>query len=539
MRFIKACFFLFLSVFVLMSCEQILLDQESFMENEAVQQKIDDLLLSEGLTFTDLKSMVDHQKMYFVNNSGEDSIFIYELSLDHDAVSALSEIVPENVLLRAERFVHLGFKAHIAATNDGTKLVALENGGPNIAVIDIATKEIITYQKPSTSLTQVGFNIEGQLFAAGGSDFYRVDNWESNNAEFVKLEYRGLPTISGGDLLFLNDAEKPNSFLSFSRSNKENDGDGAYFVDVLLSDEEGQPSLMSYLRLFKFEKKVTGACIVGENHFATTHSNKDYVNFYNPSGEKLLSLKIKTADNELFVTGSGDLASVNSINADFYESHIREGKIYLSSNEEGKMYELNLGNGEHEVIADYGQRVNIHMGLIDNMMYYSTSALGDRVAGIYAWNIETNEESLLIAKNTGEKVVCHNNQVWSMGGNNLRIIDIETGELVFKKRFSEVGGGGDLLISPDGEKLLALDRRNKTIWEYAINNDYELVGSTVVAVKEINGAAYNRDGTIIVASKGELFVLDPSADYEVIGQKLLGFVQNNGDMTSTYTGTRE
>ncbi len=539
MNFTKLLSSLLFFVILLWSCEGLDVTKDDFMDSEIVQEKIDELLLNEGLTFDDLRTMVDQQKMYFVNNSGEDSIFIYELSLDHEKVDSLESIDASKVILRAERFVHLGFKAHIAATNDGSKLVALENGGTNIAIVDIATKEITNLPKPKVSLSQVGFNTNGELFAAGGNKFFRVDNWETGDAEFVKLEYKGLPTISGGDLLFLNDAGKPNSFLSFSRGNKENDGDGAYFVDVLLYDENGQPELMSYLRLFELEKKVTGACIVGQNHFATTHQGKDYVNFYSPSGEKLIALKVKTTDNERFVTGTGDLASVNNIDADFYGKHIRDGKIYISSNEEGKMFELDLSDGEHKVLAEYGQKVNIHMGLIGNTMFYSSGKIGDRPSGVYAWNLETGTDTLFIKGNTGEKVVCHNNQIWVMGGNNLKVIDVETAKRLYTKKFDEVGGGGDLLMSPDGKVLLVLDRRNKTIWEYDTENDFAFLKSTVVDVKEINGAAYNRDGTIIVSSKGELFVLDPSAEYEVIGQKLLGFVQNNGDMTSTYTGDKE
>lgn len=86
-------------------------------------------------------------------------------------------------------------------------------------------------------------------------------------------------------------------------------------------------------------------------------------------------------------------------------------------------------------------------------------------------------------------------------------------------------------MSKNGAELLVFDRAHRQVWK--INTtDYSLSAPINVAVTQMNGAAYNRDGTIIVSSRGSLYILDEN--FEVIGQKLLGFIQNNGDMASSY-----
>ena len=511
-----------------MSCEESF---SEFIEDlEITKVELNELLLSENLNYGQLQKIVDSQKMYFINNSGEDSVFLYELSLDYSNPN--HNLNTENVFLRAERFAYLGFRGHIAATIDGTHIVALENGGSTTAVINLQTKEVVTYEKPDASITQVGFNLDGELYAAGGDKFYHVENWaNASGAEFKSLKYEGLPKISGGDLLFLNDSERPMSFLSFSRGNNDNDGDGAYFIDVVDTDADGNPTKVNYQRLFKLAPKVTGACVIGENHFATTHANLDKAIIYSPDGTELFRLNIKTSDGKAFVAGNGDLASVNNLKKDFFESHIQDGVIYLSSVEENKIYKLDLNDGNHDEIKAWDYKTNPHIGLSGTTLFYTNKGTEGVQKGLYAWNMETETDTLLRANLSGEKVVHFNNQVLVMGGNNLRIFDIASNKIIHSQRFSEIGVGGDLLISKDQKDLLVFDRKNKQVWNINLT-DYSLTGPILLPVQEANGAAFNEDGTLIVASKGHLYILDDN--YELIGEKLLGFIQNNGDMASSY-----
>jgi len=478
-------------------------------------------MLSNDLSYSALGTMVDEQKIYFINNNGEEDRFVYEISLDYSTLTGAT-VTPDDVYLRAEKMVDVGFKGHIAASIDDKYIVALENGGPNIAVIEIATKKVTKYNKPSNNVTQVGFNVEGELFAAAGNTFYQVENWKSDTATFKELKYDGLPTVTGGDLLFLDDKRRKSSFLSFSRGNSENDGDGAYLIDIIEEDTNGNATKVNYQKVFELAPKVTGACVVGVNHFITTHHNNSKATVYGPKGEELFQIKIKTKEGKEFVAGAGDLASVNNLDQLFFDDHIDNGIIYLSSAEERKIYEIDLDNGANKEIKN---NVNTHFGLSDDIIYYTQSGT------IRSWNLKTDVDELLKSGFGGEKVVVYNNQVWIMNNNKLKVLDIASKEYIHEQSYPEIKSGGDLLISKDQKHLLVFDRTLKKVHEVLLS-DYSYVTSHELPVKEANGAAYNKDGTYIVSSEGHLYILNDK--FELLGEKLLGFTQDNGDMASTY-----
>lgn len=490
-----------------------------------------ELVLGEGLTYGGLKKIVDAQKIYFINNSEEDGVFIYEISLDYSKLAGSWVASPEDVYLRAEPFVYVGFKGHIAATvADNSHIVVLEDGGSNIAVIDVATKEIKKYTKPEVSLTQAGFNTEGELFAAGGDSFYQVLDWENENvATFKKLDHTGLPKVTGGDLLFLDHKFRSGAFLSFTRGNDLNDGDGAYLIDILEKDSKGNPNKVNFQKVFEIDADVTGACVAGINQLITTHEGQSQAHVYNSQGKPLFKLDIKTPEGEAFIAGKGDLASVNNFDADFFNEHIKNGLIYLSSSEENKIFEINLDNGNHKEILDGD--FNSHIGVHNDTLYYTNHRDDVKAKGLYAWDMKNGSEKLLMEGLIGEKVTIHKNQAWVMKGNNLSVLDIASKEIVHTQQFESIGGGGDLLISKDKEYLLVFDRHHKQVWKISLDN-YSLSEPIVLPVKQANGAAYNEDGTYIVSSEGHLYILDE--DFKLIGEKLLGFTQNNGDMASTY-----
>lgn len=490
-----------------------------------------EMVLGEGLTYAGLKKIVDAQKIYFINNSEEDSVFIYEISLDYSNLSGSWVASPDDVYLRAERFVYVGFQGHIAATvTDNSHIVVLEDGGSNIAVVDVATKEIKKYTKPEISLTQAGFNTKGELFAAGGDSFYQVLNWQDENgATFQKLDHTGLPKVTGGDLLFVDHKFRSGAFLSFTRGNEVNDGDGAYLIDILEKDAKGNPNKVNFQKVFEIESNVTGACVAGINQLVTTHEGLAKAHIYNSQGKPLFQLDIKTPEGEAFIAGRGDLASVNNLDADFFTEHIKNGVIYLSSSEVDKIFELNLDNGSHKeiLVGDY----NSHIGVCNDTLYYTNHRNDVKPAGLYAWNMKNGDDELLMGGLVGEKVAIHKNQAWVMKGNNLKVLDIASKEIVHTQTFDPIGGGGDLLISKDKKCVLVFDRHHKKVWKINLD-DYSLSGPIDLPVKEANGAAYNKDGTYIVSSEGHLYILDDN--FELIGEKLLGFTQNNGDMASTY-----
>ncbi|PCI36185.1 MAG: hypothetical protein COB60_00245 [Flavobacteriaceae bacterium] len=490
------------------------------------------LVLSEGFTYTGLKKIVDAQKIYFIDNSEPNGSYIYEISLDYSQlIGSHVAASPDDVYLRAEQFVHIDFNGHIAATvGDNPHIVVLENEGTNIAVINIATKEIKKYTKPDVSLTQAGFDTNGDLFAAGGDSFYKVTNWgNENEATFDKLDNTKLPTITGGDLLFLDHKFRSGSFLSFSRGNNDNDGDGAYLIDIIEKDTHGNPNKVSFQKVFEVDPKVTGACVAGINHLITTHEGQSKANVYSSQGKKLFQIPIKTPDGTAFVAGKGDLASVNNLDGDFHNEHIKNGVIYLSSSEENHVYELNLDNGNHKEI--FSGDFNSHIGISNDILFYTNHRDDIKPKGFYALDMKTDSEELLMAGLTGEKVVIFNNQAWVMSNNKLKVLDITTKEIVHTQEFEAIGGGGDLLVSKDQKQLLVFDRSTKKVWEINLA-DYTLSEPIDLPVEQANGAAYNEDGTFIVSSQGHLYILNEN--YELIGEKLLGFAQNNGDMASTY-----
>lgn len=501
---------------LLTSCDE----EGNSIDTNAVD--LQSFMLSNDLSYAELGKMVDEQKIYFINNNGPEDRYVYEISLDYSQVTGAT-VTPDDVYLKAEKFVDIGFKGHIAASIDDKYIVALENGGPNIALINIQTKEITKYTKPDNNITQVGFNVDGELYAAAGNSFYQVENWnDAGTADFNQLKYEGLPTISGGDLLFLDDPKRKGSFLSFSRGNSENDGDGAYLIDIIEKDTDGNPTKVNYQKVFELAPKVTGACVIGINHFITTHHNNSKATIYDGKGKELFQLKIKDQDGNEFVAGAGDLASVNNLDQLFFDEHIDNGIIYLSSIEEAKIYELNLDNGSSKEIKD---NVKTHFGITGDYMYYTSGG------NLFEWNIKANTDNLFQSGFSGEKVVVYNNQVWKMKNGKLSVLDIASKTILHDQSYPEVGGGGDLLISKDQKHLLVFDRTKKKVHEILLS-DYSYVQAHDLPVKEANGAAYNKDGTYIVSSEGHLYILNDK--FELLGEKLLGFTQDNGDMASTY-----
>ncbi|MFY0605935.1 MAG: hypothetical protein JXR10_04415 [Cyclobacteriaceae bacterium] len=512
-------------VLALPSCDDSSLDDE-ILEDSIRRQDLNALLLDNGWNYGQFKKYLDAQKIFFIDNNSDNTI--YEITLDYKDAFVKDVLTLSNVYLKAEVFAQVDFDGHIAATIDGEYLVVAEDGGSQMVSIKIDNKEITPITKPELNLTQIGFDMNGDLYAAGGSDFYKVEGWETGNSTFINLEYDGVSEVSGGDLIFLNYPARPNSFISFSQQTETNDGDGAYLIDNLGSGENGS-TLTSYLKIFEVAPKVTGACVVGENTLVTVHEELEKAIFYTASGKEVVRLPIQTKDGKLFVLGEGDLASVNLYDGNFFEEHINEGTIHVASNEEGKFYSLDLMTGKLNPTKDFGHRVDIHFGILDGLVYYSYKYDGARQ--LRKWDIDSDEDVLLTDRISAEKVEIHGDSIYLMAKGTLTIIDRFSGEKLSSTKYDSIGSGGDLLVSSDEKHLIVFDRRNSQIHTIQIDG-LELISTISSPVPQVNGAAYNRDGTIIVSALGNLYVLND--EYQIIGRKLLGFVQNNGDLASIY-----
>ncbi|MBB6461002.1 lactonase family protein [Flammeovirga kamogawensis] len=290
---------------------------------------------------------------------------IYEIDYDFQGLSG-----DANLTLIASINGH----SHIAVSPDKRWVVVVGNGSGKITLVGIDTdnagQQVSYLVQGKPRITQVDFDMDDKLFIAG-KKFLEiatpVGGWGASEGSILaKTKYRSItgdldietsdeeenlvdieeeyfnedelkstrPKFSGGDILFTQNSSETDGFeaehlVSFTRHQR-----GKAML-VKIGTKNGKPHVQSKL-LFKLndQRKVTGAALVGDNHFIVSANGQTKFKIYSFSGDVIATPTIKLNGSN-FKHANGDLASTQS----FDKNSLNDVDNTLSSKEiDGEYY---------------------------------------------------------------------------------------------------------------------------------------------------------------------------------------------------------
>ncbi len=295
----------------------------------------------EGTSNTLIAARMAYSQHTYLCNNSKGFATIYKVGYDFQGLqgnAALTEVAS------------ISGHSHIAVSPDKNWVVVVGNGNSKITLVGISpqtngTTKTLTLEK-SVRITQVDFDKSDRLFIAGrkflevqspagandiwnladGTTGLKVVRYSKTTEDFNIITSDEDATeelyfsedqldngarkakFAGGDILFSQSASETYGFeaeklISFTRARYSGHKGNAILVNM--TDTKN----ISAKVLFQLEHaKVTGAALVGDNHFMVSTNGQSSLIIYNMHGDKIAEPAL-TLDGTLFTHKNGDMAS--------------------------------------------------------------------------------------------------------------------------------------------------------------------------------------------------------------------------------------